>query len=318
MMKKISILLLICASLTSCVSKKKFAELQKQYSTSQSHGDDMQKSLDEAKVRLNNCNSENEALKNQLASLDESSKLLASNLFDEKKKVTSLNENINLLKENVDFLKKNNDNLFDRLADLSVVSKTGAENIKKSLEAINSQGKYIQNLNGSMQRKDSLNLALVMNLKRSLADVNDKDVTVEVKKGVVYISISDKMLFQSGEFSIGAEAETVLGKIAKVLNDHTELDILVEGHTDNEPISKPTSYISDNWDLSVKRATSVVRSLQTRFGVNPARMTAGGRGEFTPKTTNDTPDNKKLNRRTEIILLPKLDQFFQLMEPEKK
>jgi len=317
-MKKISILLLICASLTSCVSKKKFTELQNQYSSSKTHGEDMQKALDETKVRLNNCNSENEALKNQLALAEENGKNLAGNLADEKKKVTSLNENITLLKDNIETLKKNNNNLFDRLADLSVVSKTGAENIKKSLDAINSQGKYIQSLNGSMQRKDSLNLALVMNLKRSLADVNDKDVTVEVKKGVVYISISDKMLFQSGEFAIGAEAEAVLGKIAKVLNDHTELDILVEGHTDNEPISKPTPYISDNWDLSVKRATSVVRLLQTRFGVSPARMTAGGRGEFTPKTTNDTPDNKKLNRRTEIILLPKLDQFFQLMEPEKK
>lgn len=317
-MKKISILLLICATLTSCVSKKKFGELQKQYASSQSRGEDIQKAFDETKVRLNNCNSENEALKNQLSLAEANAKKLEGELSDEKKKIKSLEDNSALLKDNVDYLKKSNNSLFDRLADMSVVSKTGAENIKKSLDAINSQGKYIQDLNGSVQRKDSLNLALVMNLKRSLADVNDKDVTVEVKQGVVYISISDKMLFQSGEFAIGTEAEVVLGKIAKVLNDHTELDILVEGHTDNEPISKPTTYISDNWDLSVKRATSVVRSLQTRFGVNPARMTAGGRGEFTPKTTNDTPENKKMNRRTEIILLPKLDQFFQLMEPAKK
>jgi chemotaxis protein MotB len=200
------------------------------------------------------------------------------------------------------------------MSDLSVISQSGAENIKKSLEAINEQNKYIKDLTGKVQAKDSLNLALVVNLKRSLSDMNDEDVTIEVKKGVVYISLSDKMLFKSGSYDILPRAETVLGKIAKVVNDHRELEILVEGHTDNVPIN--TSCLKDNWDLSAMRATAVVRSLQKKYGVAPERMTAGGRSEFVPKAANATADGKSLNRRTEIVILPKLDQFFQLLEQQ--
>jgi chemotaxis protein MotB len=155
-----------------------------------------------------------------------------------------------------------------------------------------------------------------VNLKRSLADVNDEDVTVEVKKGVVYISLSDKMLFKSGSADISTMAEGVLSKIAKVVNDHSELDILVEGHTDNVPIK--TANIKDNWDLSALRATAVVRLLQSKYNVKPERMTAGGRSEFVPKVANDNPKNKSINRRTEIVILPKLDQFFQLAAPSGK
>ena len=204
--------------------------------------------------------------------------------------------------------------MLDRLSDLSVLSQSGAENIKKSLEALNEQNKYIKDLTGRMQAKDSMNLALVMNLKRSLNDVNDEDVTVEVKKGVVYISLSDKMLFKSGSYDIQTKAETVLGKIAKVVNDHNDPDILVEGHTDNVPIN--TACLKDNWDLSAMRATAVVRSLQRKYGVAPERMTAGGRSEYVPKANNATADGKSLNRRTEIVILPKLDQFFQLLEQQ--
>jgi chemotaxis protein MotB len=164
-----------------------------------------------------------------------------------------------------------------------------------------------------MRTKDSLNLALVMNLKKSLIDITDEDVNIEVKKGVVYISISDKLLFKSGSSEISQRAEEVLGKIARVLNDQKQLDILVEGHTDTDPIS--TGCITDNWDLSVKRATTVVRYLQTKHSINPERMTAGGRSEFVPKTSNSTVEGKTINRRTEIIVLPQLDQFFQLLEP---
>ena len=152
-----------------------------------------------------------------------------------------------------------------------------------------------------------------MNLKRSLDNFDDEDISIEVKKGVVYVSISDKMLFKSGSYKVGTQAEEVLGKIAKIINDHKELDILVEGHTDNVPIS--TECMTDNWDLSAKRATSIVRLMQTRFEVDPARMTAGGRSEFVPKASNETAKGKATNRRTEIIILPKLDQFFKLLEP---
>ncbi|MCB0622991.1 MAG: flagellar motor protein MotB, partial [Saprospiraceae bacterium] len=203
-----------------------------------------------------------------------------------------------------------------RLTDLSIVSKAGAESIQKSLETINERNQYIKNLTSDIQRKDSLNLALVTNLKRSLANVNDEDIQIEVKKGVVYVSLSDKMLFKSGSDQINSRAEEVLGKVAKVINDHKGIEILVEGHTDSVPIKNDR--IRDNWDLSVLRATAVVRNLQTKHGVDPARMTAGGRSEYLPKATNDSKDGRSLNRRTEIIIIPKLDQFFELMVPEEK
>jgi len=198
------------------------------------------------------------------------------------------------------------------MADLSVISKEGAESIKKSLESINAQTKYIQELTSSIQSKDSLNLALVMNLKRSLSDINDQDIEVEVRGSVVYVSIADKLLFKSGSAEISPRAESVLGKVAKVINDHKELNVMVEGHTDNVPISN--SCVADNWDLSVKRSTAVIRVLQSKHGVAPDRLTAAGRSEFIPKTTNATADGRSTNRRTEIILTPKLDQFFKLLE----
>ncbi|MCK7462298.1 MAG: OmpA family protein [Sphingobacterium sp.] len=221
---------------------------------------------------------------------------------------------LNIMEQQLEYFKSTNTNLLERLSDLSVVSKTGAESIKKSLEAINDQNKYIMNLTSAIRQKDSLSLSLVMNLKRSLGDINDEDVNIEVRKGVVYISISDKLLFRSGSYEINQKAEDVLGKIAKVLNDHKQLEILVEGHTDNVPIS--TTCMVDNWDLSVKRATTVVRYLQTKHNIVPSRMTAGGRSEFVPKTSNETTEGKSINRRTEIIILPQLDQFFELLEPQ--
>lgn len=312
MQKTTLVALSVMIALSSCVSKKKFSTLQKQYSSAQAHCEDVQKELDEKKSVNQVLELENVALRGNLNTLTGDAKKKEGEL---QAKIEAEINKSKLLQENIDYLRKTNTNLLDRLSDMSVVSQTGAENIRKSLEAINAQGAYIKDLNDARARKDSLNLALVMNLKRSLADINDKDVTIEVKKGVVYISISDKMLFASGSSEINTEANKVLGKIAQIINDQKDLDVMVEGHTDNVPIAN--SCVADNWDLSVKRATSVVRILQTRFGVNPARMTAGGRSEFLPKVGNDTPENRKLNRRTEIILLPKLDQFFQLMEPAK-
>ncbi|MBQ0787756.1 MAG: flagellar motor protein MotB [Oceanihabitans sp.] len=277
--------ILIFALLTSCVSQKKYAALQN---------------------RAELCEGELKTTSAELRTTSNDLLVLENNLANEKNKSKAL-------EKQGDYFKSTNTNLLDRLSDLSVVSKYGAESIKKSLEALNEQNTYIKDLTGSMQRKDSLNLALVMNLKRSLDDFDDEDISIEVKKGVVYVSLSDRMLFRSGSYSINESAQAVIGKIAKIVNDHKELDILIEGHTDNVPIQ--TNCIEDNWDLSTKRATAIVRLMQTKFNVQPGRMTAGGRSEYVPKATNETSEGRASNRRTEIIILPKLDQFFNLLTP---
>lgn len=216
------------------------------------------------------------------------------------------------LEQQVGHLQTSNTSLLDRMADLSIVSKTGAESINESLKSLSQQYDFIQNLTTKMQSKDSLNLALVMNLKRSLMDINDDDVQVEVRGGLVHVSISDKLLFASGSTEISGRANDVLGKIATVVNDHDDLDIIVEGHTDDVPISN--SCMDDNWDLSVLRATSVVRALEKEHFVDPSRMSASGRSAFRPKADNGSTDGRSQNRRTEIVITPKLDQFFKLLE----
>ncbi len=296
-MKKIVFLAIMLPIFTACVSKKQFAEVQSQLTKFESQRLATQIDLDKAKASLVDCDKLTAGLRSDLKGKDA--------------ELQSRSAQLKTLQEELDYQKKTNTNLLDRLSDLSVVSKTGAENIKKTLETMNEQSRYIKDLNSSVRRKDSTNLALVMNLKRSLSDINDEDVSIEVKKGVVYISISDKLLFKSGSAEINQKAETVLEKVARVVNDHKELDILVEGHTDNVPIA--TDCLKDNWDLSAKRATAVVRMLQGKFMVMPERMTAGGRSEFVPKQANDNLEGRKQNRRTEIIVTPKLDQFFQLL-----
>ncbi len=283
---------------TSCVvSKKKFVESQARYADLQSKTDTQIKEL-----KLELTDTEKQGLE------------LRAELKGKQVELVNNNNQLKLTQEQLDYLKKTNTNLLDRLSELSVVNKTGAENMKKTLDALNEQNRYIKDLNASVQRKDSLNLALVMNLKKSLENISDDDVKVEVKKGVVYISISDQLLFNSASSIINADAEIVLEKVAKVLNDHPDLDLLVEGHTDNVPMISET--VIDNWDLSTKRATSVVRLLQNKFGISPERMTAGGRSEFAPKATNETDIGKQKNRRTEIIVTPKLDQLFQLINKQ--
>lgn len=216
------------------------------------------------------------------------------------------------LNKQVDFLKENNNTVVNQLKDLSVISNSQAESIKKSLENIGAKDNYIQGLQSAIARKDSLNMALVMNLKGALNDINDSDVEIKVEKGVVFISISDKMLFKSGSYDVTDKAMTVLGKVAQVLNNKPEIEFMVEGHTDN--VAFKNNFLVDNWDLSVKRATSVVRILQNKFGIDPKRMTAGGRGEYVPVQSNETAEGKAANRRTRIVILPQLDQFFQLLE----
>jgi chemotaxis protein MotB len=295
-MKKLLLILAMMPFFFACSSKKKMAELQSRLTELQTNSD---QAVSRAKSDLADCQSLTASLQGEIKKRD----------ADLETKTAALKS----IQEQLDYMKKTNTNLLDRLSDLSVINKSGAESIRKSLDALNEQGKYIKDLNSSIQKKDSVNLSLVMNLKRSLADINDEDVTVEVKKGVVYISISDKLMFSSGSASVNSKAEAVLAKVAKVVNDHKDLDILVEGHTDALPISTPE--FKDNWDLSAKRATSVVRLLQTKFGVDPERMTAGGRGEYEPQSGNNSRAGRKQNRRTEIIVTPKLDQFFNLMTP---
>lgn len=228
------------------------------------------------------------------------------------KEVSLKNEQIKQLEDQLAHAQTTTNSLLDRMSDLSIVNKEGAQSIRKSLENITQQYSFIQDLTAKVQSKDSLNLALVMNLKRSLDDINDEDVEIEVKGGIVYVSISDKLLFSPGSSRVSNEAESVLGKVAAVINDHDELNILVEGHTDNEPISNDC--VKDNWDLSTQRATAIVRLLQEEHFVSPERLTAAGRAEFMPKADNQTEEGKAKNRRTEILIMPRFDQFFALME----
>jgi chemotaxis protein MotB len=306
-MKKIILATLAVAlwlSLPSCVAKKKFTELQ-------AGNEKMKMAYEETKRRLDECLS-------QSSDYQQSLRRTEVEIGAKNGEITSKNRMIQQLEAQIENLQGTNAALLDRMADLSIVNKEGAESIKRSLESINNQTKYIQELTSSIQLKDSLNLALVMNLKRSLSDLNDQDIQVEVRGGVVYVSIADRLLFRSGSSEISSRADEILGKVAKVVNDHKDLEVMVEGHTDNVPIS--TSCVADNWDLSVRRATAVVRVLQNKHGVAPERITAAGRSEFIPKTPNSTAEGRSINRRTEIVLTPRLDQFFKLLEspPAKK
>jgi chemotaxis protein MotB len=228
---------------------------------------------------------------------------------------TSLESEIDNLKKQNEFLKANNTQALKQLQDLSVISSSQAESIKKSLDNIGAKDLYIQDLQASMARKDSLNMALVMNLKGAIGNLADEDINIKVDKGVVYIDISDKLLFNSGSYVVTSKATEVLGKVAKVLQAQPDIEFMVEGHTDNVKFSK--GVLLDNWDLSVHRATSVVRILQNQYGLNPAHIAAAGRGEYLPVAPNDTPAGRAANRRTRIVILPQLDQFFKLLEPKK-
>jgi chemotaxis protein MotB len=226
----------------------------------------------------------------------------------------SLQSTIDELNKQVDFLKTNNNVVLSQLKDMSVVTGAQAESIKKSLDNIGAKDLYIQGLQSSMARKDSINMNLVMNLKGAIGDLSDGDINVKVDKGVVYVDISDKLLFKSGSFNITDKAKVVLGKVAKVLAAQPAIDFMVEGHTDSKQLISGGSLMEDNWDLSVKRATTIVRVLQDTYGIDPKRMTAAGRSEYIPVVENNTSENRAANRRTRIVILPQLDQFFQLLE----
>jgi len=196
---------------------------------------------------------------------------------------------------------------------MSVISSAPqASSITKSLENIGAKDVYIQDLQKAMAHKDSLNMALVLNLKGAIGNLNDEDINIKVDKGVIYIDISDKLLFKSGSYDVTERAKEVLGKVALVLKNQPDMEFMVEGHTDNIPYRR--GVLLDNWDLSVKRSTSVVRILQNKYGLQPSKISAAGRSEYVPVTTNDTPAGRAANRRTRIVVLPQLDQFFKLLE----
>jgi len=220
-------------------------------------------------------------------------------------KISSLQDRINAEQEHVRSLQSALDKCLTSAGQ-------GNVNVSKLVDEINASNKYIQELVSSKSKSDSLNMILTNNLTRSLSREEMRDVDVKVLKGVVYISLSDNMLYRSGSYEISDQAGSTLSKIAKIITDYKDYDVLIEGNTDNVPISKPN--IRNNWDLSTLRASSVVQALQNNYGVDPKRLTAGGRGEYNPVASNDTPDGKTKNRRTEIIITPKLNQFMDLID----
>ena len=211
------------------------------------------------------------------------------------------------LEEQISDLRKSNDNL-------QVLSAKGASNVEKTLESIKEKDLRITRLQDALTKKDSITLAVVTSLKREVG-INDPDIEINVEKGVVFISIADKLLFQSGSYNVTTRAKEILAKVAKVVNSKPEFECMVEGHTDTVPYQN--GVLIDNWDLSVKRSTSIIRVLQS-LGVSPKQLIAAGRGEYVPLVANDTAENRSKNRRTRIVVLPKIDQFYEMVEKEMK
>lgn len=279
-MKTRSIILMtaiVALAATGCVSKKKYAALNADYKSLQSEYNTTQLALTE-------CQTGGKSLQAMLA---------------------------DARKGNED-LQKNYAELQNLLNQSMANNSQGNVNISKLVDEINASNKYIKQLIEAKSKSDSLNMVLTNNLTRSLSSSELRDVDVKVLKGVVYISLADNMLFRSGSYQISDKAMDILSKIAKIIKDYKDYDVLIEGNTDNVPISRTN--IRNNWDLSALRASSVVQVLQDKFGVDPSRLTAGGRGEYNPIATNSTPQGRQLNRRTQIIITPNLDQFMDLID----
>ena len=270
-------LLLLGTMATSCVSNKKYAQLQDKYN-------ELEMVYGSTRDDLLGCNSDVRNLQTQLDNANKQNRQLRSDLNDLKNALSKSMEQ----------------------------NSQGNVNISKLVDEINASNKYIKQLVDAKSKSDSLNIALTNKLTRSLNTDELRDVDVKVLKGVVYISLSDNMLFKSGSYEVSSQAKQTLSKIAKILKDFKDFDVLVEGNTDNVPISKTN--IRNNWDLSALRASSVVQVLQNDFGINPSRLSAAGRGEFNPVTDNDSEMGRQRNRRTEIIITPKLDEFMDLID----
>lgn len=273
--------------MTGCVSKKQYADMQAKYQTLQSENASLQRDLNDKQVSLAECNS--------------NSKSLAERLADEQARNKEMREAYSQLQNSYQ----------------SNVQ-AGNVNISKLVDEINASNKFIKQLVDAKSKSDSLNQALTNKLTRSLSREEMNDVDVQVLKGVVYISLADNMLYKSGSYEIGDRAGETLSKIAKIISDYKDYDVLVEGNTDNVPIKQKN--IRNNWDLSTLRASSVVQALQNEYGVDPKRLTAAGRGEYNPVANNSTEKGKQRNRRTQIIITPKLDQFMDLIDeaPEQQ
>ncbi len=220
-----------------------------------------------------------------------------------------------LLNSQISDLKKTNSDLISNVGNVTLLSAKGAENLEKSLESLKEKDLKISRLQDALTRKDSVTLALVTSLK-SAVGISDPDIEINVEKGVVMISIADKLLFKSGSYEISDRAKEILGKVAKVVNNKPDFECMVESHTDNVPYRN--GVLLDNWDLSAKRTTAVVRVLTNDHKVNPKQMIAAGRGEFQPLVANNTVENRAANRRTRIIVMPKIDQFYDMIEKEMK
>lgn len=219
------------------------------------------------------------------------------------------------LMDQLDYLKKNNSDLINSSKEMTVLTTKGAVNLEKSLESLREKDLKITRLQDALTKKDSVTLALVTSLKREVG-IDDPDININVEKGVVMISIADNLLFKSGSYEVNLKAKSVLAKVAKVVNSKPDFECMVEGHTDNLPIKN--SVLLDNWDLSVKRSTSIVRVLQNDLGVNPKQLIPAGRSSFIPLVDNDTAENRAKNRRTRIIIMPRIDQFYDMLEKEMK
>jgi chemotaxis protein MotB len=276
-MKKISLILVSVILVSSCVSKKDFAALQSEKTKTQAQ-------LVNVKGNLQKC------------------------LIDKDEKVLALTEQIK-------YLQADKKNALNQVENLTVLTQSSSDNIKTVIAQLSAKDKYINGVREAMTQKDSLNLAIKYHLTRNLTEgIQDEDIEVNIEKTVVFISISDKLLFKSGSYNVSDGAYTVLEKIAKVINDQPQMEVMIEGHTDTTPIK--TVFIKDNWDLSALRATSITRILQYKFGVKPNRLIAAARSQYIPLVENDTPENRAKNRRTKIIIMPKLNQFFDLLEQD--
>ncbi|QEM13374.1 MULTISPECIES: OmpA/MotB family protein [Mucilaginibacter] len=275
---RISILALLVVAVLgqSCVSSKKYKELDANYTQLQNSTKDLSIKYQTSEQALAVARSRNKSLEEQID--------------QQKANVTALQDALNKCLNS---------------------SSQGNVNISKLVDEINSSNRYIQQLVNAKNKSDSLNMVLTNNLTRSLTPQETQDVDVKVLKGVVYISLSDNMLYKSGSYEVSDKAGATLSKIAKIIMDYSTYDVLIEGNTDNVPISQKN--IRNNWDLSALRASSVVQALQTTYQVDPKRLTAGGRGEYNPIADNSTPSGKAQNRRTQIIITPKLDQFMDLI-----
>jgi chemotaxis protein MotB len=303
---KLIVFCTICFSLSSCVMKKQYLAMQT----------DLKSQLDAANKDLGKLGVSLNEYMSRLAACEKDKERLSGDIRTSQSSMQLREEQINDLKAQINDLKNMREKQLNTVTDLTTLSKSANDNIKETLSQLEKKDKYIQLLQAARTRADSINLALSVNLKGVLKEgLDDKDVDVKVDKTVVFVNLSDKMLFQSGSAVINTKANDVLGKIAKIILSRPDLEVMVEGYTDNKPIK--TACLDDNWDLSVKRATAVVRALQKNHNVDPNRLIAAGRGEFNALVKNDTEEGRSTNRRTRIIILPKLDQFYDLLNPTK-